>query len=78
MAFVFLILVFFIDQRGVSDKHCLLSFFSFSAAILLINEMLSVYIGTLIGQKRIRQFRSSEFCSKSLRVTGWSKNAKIA
>ena len=25
---VFLILVFFIDQRGVSDKHCLLSFFS--------------------------------------------------
>ena len=28
MAFVFLILVFFIDQRGVSDKHCLLSFFS--------------------------------------------------
>ena len=26
MAFVFLILVFFIDQRGVSDKHCLLSF----------------------------------------------------
>ena len=29
MAFVFLILVFFIDQQGVSDKHCLLSFFSF-------------------------------------------------
>ena len=29
MAFVFLILIFFIDQRGVSDKHCLLSFFSY-------------------------------------------------
>ena len=29
MAFVFLILVFFIDQRGVSDKHCLWPFFSF-------------------------------------------------
>ena len=29
MAFVFLILVFFIDQWGVSDKHCLLSLFSF-------------------------------------------------
>ena len=28
MAFVFLILVFFTDQRGVSDKHFLLSFFS--------------------------------------------------
>ena len=28
MAFVFLILIFFIDQRGVSDKHSLLSFFS--------------------------------------------------
>ena len=29
MAFVFLILVFFIDHYGgVSDKHCLLSFFS--------------------------------------------------
>ena len=27
MAFVFLILVFFIDQRGVSDKHCLWPFF---------------------------------------------------
>ena len=28
MAFVFLILVFLIDQQGISDKHCLLSFFS--------------------------------------------------
>ena len=28
MAFVFLILVSFIDQHGVSDKLCLLSFFS--------------------------------------------------
>ena len=29
MAFVFLILVFFTDQQGLSDKHSLLSFFSF-------------------------------------------------
>ena len=34
MAFVFLILVFFIDQWGVSDKHCLLSFFPFQSVEL--------------------------------------------
>ena len=36
MAFVFLILVFFIDQQGLSDKHCLLSLFSLLNAVLLI------------------------------------------
>ena len=39
MAFVFLILVFFIEQRGVSDKHWLLPFFS-----LVLLQYLSVAV----------------------------------
>ena len=37
MAFVFLILVFFIDCRRVSDKHYLMSFFSFLSFFHFVN-----------------------------------------
>ena len=40
MAFVFLILVFFIDQRGVSDKHCLWPFFHFTSILCCLTPKL--------------------------------------
>ena len=42
MAFLFFILVFFIDHYcgGESDKHCLLSFFSFSLSHSLRHTLL--------------------------------------
>ena len=53
---------------------CLFSLpFLFPAAILSTKETISVPIGTTICQQRIRQFRSFEFLSKSLRATGWSE-----
>ena len=52
MAFVFLILIFFIDQQGVSDKHCLLSLSS-----IMINDCEAmVHIGSHTGETLIFLF----------------------
>ena len=58
MAFVFFMLVFFIVQQGVSDKHCLLSLFSFvlhAFSFHLVKELLQ---GAVFETKEIRTLQA--------------------
>ena len=75
MAFVFLILVFFIDQRGVSDKHCLLSFFSLSQQCmrymrLFLPQQCMRYMRLFLSQQGLRYMRLflSQQCMRYMRL----------
>ena len=69
---VFLILVFFIDQHGVSDKHCLLSFFSLPVVIKPYEcYSISLLTGSSIGSEFAWHTSGPEFDPHVRHILSW-------